>query len=385
MKKILLLTVITLLSISAYAKIWRVNNSPVLDGDVLQVSLLFNNTNTAADPEAANGDSIYIEPSTTGYNNFVVNKQVFIFGYGYFIGSNLGMQASAERAFTNQVEFVAGSAGSTISGIEVTGSMFTTNVANITITRCLMSSFILFGYTTNATGIKLNKCFITSQMNESSSLAAATSIGINIENCIFSATSNGNLSGLIFPTRVKGLIRNCVFNGANSFNCFNFYVANNIFVGNTNFGTVSNSGNNVYRNNILSYSSNAQNSLVTNIAPNSSNLFGQNMDPIFVGTTDNAFIAGSTFNNRINLTGFNFESRFDLETTANVATAGGESGTTVGGATVTTPACGVYGGTDPYRKGGFPNIPRITALTIPPSVSNGAATMTISVSSSSNN
>jgi hypothetical protein len=295
------------------------------------------------------------------------------------------MQANAERAFTSQVEFAAGSAGSAISGFEVTGTIFTTNVANITITRCLMSNFNLFGYTTNATGIKLNKCFITNQVNESASLAAVTSIGINIENCIFSATSNVNLTGLVFPTKVKGLIRNCVFNNVQFLTCFNFYIANNIFVGNTNFGTLSNSGNNVYRNNILSYTSNAQNNLVTNIAPNSSNLFGQNMDPIFVGTTDNTFIAGSLFNNRINITGFNFESRFDLETTANVAKAGGESGTTFGGATVTTPACGVYGGTDPYRKGGFPNIPRITALTIPPSVSNGAATMTISVSSSSNN
>jgi len=49
---------ITLLALTTQAKIWRVNNSPILDGDVLQVTTLFNNTNTPADPEAANGVSI---------------------------------------------------------------------------------------------------------------------------------------------------------------------------------------------------------------------------------------------------------------------------------------------------------------------------------------
>ena len=111
------------------------------------------------------------------------------------------------------------------------------------------------------------------------------------------------------------------------------------------------------------------------------------MAPIFVGATDNTFVAGTTFNNRIQIdgTGSDVETRFQLEPVANVATAGGESGTTFGGATVTTPACGAYGATDPYRRGGFPNIPHITALAVPATVSNGAATMTISVSSSSNN
>ena len=385
MKKILLITAIISLALTTQAKIWRVNNNPTLDGDVLEVATLFDNTNNATNPEAANGDSIYVEPSVNFYNAFTVNKQVSIFGYGYFIGSNLGMQANAQRAFTNQIQFATGSAGSTVSGIECTGSIFSTNVSNITITRCLMNSFFLNAYTANATGIRLDKCYITSQVFDQSFGPAPFSVGFTMENCIVSATSNANLSGIAFAQKVRGLIRNCTFNQANNLRCFNFFIANNIVVGNTDFGDITNSGNNVYRNNILSYPSNVQNNFVTNSAPNTGNLFAQNMDPIFTGTTDNTFNAGITFNNRINITGLNFESRFDLEATANVATAGGESGTTFGGATVTTPACGAYGATDPYRKGGFPNIPRITALTVPATISNGAATMNISVSSSSNN
>ena len=57
-----------------------------------------------------------------------------------------------------------------------------------------------------------------------------------------------------------------------------------------------------------------------------------------------------TFNNRINVTGSDVESRFELDAITNVATAGGESGETVGGASIISPA---YGATDPYRRGGF--------------------------------
>jgi len=385
MKKLLLLTTIVLLALSTQAKIWRVNNNPTLDGDVLQVSTLFNGTNTVADPEAANGDSIYVEPSVDNYAGFNVNKQVSIFGYGYFLAQNAGMQANAQNAFTDQVNFVTGSAGSSISGFQVNNTIFTSNVSNITITRCLMNNFGLNSYTANATGIRLDKCFISSQVFEQITSAPVTTIGFAMENCVISTAANSGVSGIVFTQKVRGLIRNCTFNNMGSLLCFNFFIANNIAVGNVNTGTISNSGNNVYRNNILSYPNNAQNAFVTNTAPNSGNLFAQNMAPVFVGNTDNTFVAGTTFNNRINVTGLDVESRFELKAVANVATAGGESGTTFGGATVTTPACGAFGATDPYRKGGFPNIPRITALTVPASVSNGAANMTISVSSSSNN
>ncbi len=385
MKKLTLLTAIICLALTTQAKIWRVNNNPTLDGDVLEISTLFDNTNTVTNPEAANGDSIYVEPSVNIYGGITVNKLVSIFGYGYFLASNVGMQANTQRAFVQNVNFITGSAGSTISGVECNNSFFTTNVSNITITRCLMSSFFLNAYSANASGIRLDKCFIISQIFDQSFGAAAFTVGFTMENCIFSNTVNGATTGITLGQKVRGLVRNCTFNQAGFLRCFNFFIANNILVGNTDFGDITNSGNNVYRNNILSYPSNTQNTFVTNTAPNSGNVFAQNMDPIFTGTTDNTFVAGSTFNNRINVTGLNVESRFELEATANAATAGGESGTTLGGATVTTPACGAYGATDPYRKGGFPNIPRITSLTLPATVANGAATMSISVSSSSNN
>lgn len=389
MKKITPLVVIVVIlfcSLQTSAKIWRVNNNPSLDGDVLQASTLFDNTNNATNPEAASGDSVYLEPSATAYNAFSLNKtNIVIIGYGYFLHENTGLQANTNYARVNSfIEFLATSTGSSISGVVVDGLIYCTNVSNITITRCFIQYLLMNAYLTNATGIRLDKSYVRYQVYDQSINAAVTSITVNIENCIFSDTTNNGTTGVGFGNKIRGLLRNNTFNQCGQIYCYNFYIANNIIVGNTNFGNVTQAGNNIYRNNILSYPSNTTNTFVTNTVPNSGNVFAQNMAPVFVGTTDNTYVAGSTYNNRIDKTGSTLEGRFDLKGGSPVLTAG-ESGTTFGAATVNTPACGAYGATDPYRKGGFPAIPRIYSLSVPASVPNGAPTMTIAVSSSSNN
>jgi hypothetical protein len=389
MKKITPLVIIIislLLNLQTSAKIWRVNNNPSLSANVLQPSTLFDNVNNATNPEAASGDSVYLEPSGTAYNAFSVNKtNIVILGYGYFLHENTGLQANTNYArVTSYIEFLATSTGSSVSGVAVDGQIYCTNVSNITITRCFIQYLLMNAYLTNATGIRLDKCFVRYQLYDQSINAAVTSITVNVENCIFSDTTNNATTGVGFGNKIRGLLRNNTFNGCGQIYCYNFYIANNIFVGNTNFGNVTQAGNNIYRNNILSYPSNATNAFVTNTSPNSSNVFAQNMAPVFVGTPDNVFVSGSTYNNRIDKTGSTLEGRFDLKA-GSPALLAGESGTTFGAATVTTPACGAYGATDPYRKGGFPAIPRIYSLTVPAIVPNAAATITIGISSSSNN
>jgi hypothetical protein len=380
---ILVLTVFTFFN--ANAKIWRVNNNPSLDGDVLQASTLFDNINNATNPEAASGDSVYLEPSTTVYNGFSVNKtNIVILGYGYLLNENTGFQANPNFARVSSIDFLSTSTGSSISGVFIEGTATCTNVSNVTISRCFMFYFGLSTYNANGTGIRLDKSYIRYYIYDGSIATAVTSVTVNVENCIFSDTTNNATTGVLFGNKIRGLLRNNTFNQCGQIHCFNFYIANNIFVGNTSFGNVTQAGNNIYRNNILSYPSNTTNTFVTNTLPNGGNIFAQNMAPVFVGTPDNVFVSGSTFNNRIDKTGSTLEGRFDLRG-GSPALGVGENGTTFGGATVTGPACGATGATDPYRKGGFPAIPRITALTVPATVPNGAATMNISVSSSSNN
>ena len=382
----LVFMMVTLFSgLQTSAKIWRVNSNPSLNADVLQPNTLFDGTSNATNPEAAAGDSIYLEPSGTAYSGFTVNKaNIVILGYGYFLNENTGKQVNANNAQVSSIDFSSTSGGSSVSGVLVNNTISCSNVSNITITRCYMDFFYLYSYTANATGIRLDKSYIRIYVADQSIAAAVTSITVNIENCILSDTANNATSGIGFGNKVRGLLRNNTFNNSNQLHCFNFYIANNIVVGNTNFGTVTQAGNNIYRNNILSYNANTQNNFINNISPNTGNVFAQDMTSVFVGTTDNVANGTTVFNNRIVKTGSTLEGRFDLKAASPALTAG-ETGTTFNSVAVTTPACGAYGATDPYRKGGFPAIPRIYSLTVPATVPNGAATMTIAVSSSSNN
>ncbi len=388
MKKLSLLSILLLCTtLACNAKIWRVNNNPSLSKDVLEASTLFDGTNNISNPEAASGDSIYFEPSTNVYGGFTVTKtNIVIMGTGYFLAENTGLQASSNNSKISSIEFGPLSTGSSVTGVEITSVVYLT-ASNIAISRCLLPTAYIYNYAANATGLRIDKCFISGSLIETSTQPAVTSITISVENCIFSATSQGGgNSGFSVGQKVRGLFRNNTLNQSGQMYCYNFYIANNIFVGNTGFGNVSQSGNNVYKNNLLAYPSNAQNAFVTNSLPNTGNLFAVNMAPVFTGTTDNVYNAGSSiYNNYIDLTGFTQEGRFILKTTANPALAGGESGTTFGGTVVTTPNCGAYGATDPYRKAGIPPIPTIYSLTVPATVANGAASMNISISSRSNN
>lgn len=391
MKKITSLLVIVIsvmFTMQSQAKIWRVNNNPSLSADVLQPSTLFDNTNNATNPEAAAGDTVYIEPSATTYNGFDVNKaNIVVIGYGYFLSSNPNQQVNSNNAKVNDIFFQVGSAGSSVSGLEIVSSGIFIYTSNVTITRCKTQN-VYIANLTNATGIRIDKCYIVGSLSESGVGAAVTSITIAVENCIFSGVGDGNfMTGVGLSNKVRGLFRNNIMNYCSQFYGFNFYIANNIFIYLINFGSVVNSGNNVFRNNLFSHpitqSQYAQ--VGGNTAPNSGNVFSVNMANVFNGPTDNVYNAGTnTYNNYILLGAFTPESRYELKV-GSTAIAAGESGTTFGAATVTTPNCGAYGATDPYRKGGFPAIPRIYALTVPSSVPNGAPNMTISVSSSSNN
>jgi hypothetical protein len=388
MKKITPLVIVILFSsLQSSAKIWRVNNNPSLDGDVLEATTLFDNSNTATNPEAAAGDSVYFEPSATAYAGFSVNKaNISILGYGYFLSSNPGSQANTNNARIQSISFLATSSASNVSGVEVVDGIYI-YASNITATRCFVNNMYLYN-ATNATGIRIDKCYIRAGLNDQGVGAAVTSVTIAVENCIFSGIGDGNfITGVNLSNKIRGLFRNNVMNYCSQFYGFNFYIANNIFTYQTGFGTVSNSGNNVFRNNLFSFpitqAGYAQ--VGGNIAPNSGNVFSVNMANVFNGPTDNVYNSGTnTYNNYILLGTFTPESRYELKA-ASTALLAGESGTTFGAATVTTPACGAYGATDPYRKGGFPAIPRIYSLTVPATVPNGAPTMTIAVSSSSNN
>jgi hypothetical protein len=397
MKKITLVLFLFVLSATVLnAKVWRVNNNPSLDADVLQASTLFDNTNNASNPEAAANDTIYFEPSTSTYSGFSVDMpNIVIMGYGYFLSLNPNMQAMANTPSVSYISFHNGSAGSKVTGLEINTAIYI-YTSNITVSRCLAGSIEMYHDATSTTynNIAINKCYLQG-ITSPGIHASVTSVSISIENCIFSSKNDlSNCNGISLNNKVRGLIRNNTFNYANNIYCYNFYIANNIIVHNTNFGDVNNSGNNVFRNNVFSHPINntSYNMVNGNNGANSGNQFTTDMSLVFKGATNNTFNGGGTFNNFItSVGGFTLESKFELKVPPagpfpnNPAIGTGETGTTVGGATVLSPDCGSYGATDPYRAGGFPNIPRIKTLSIPATIGVNATNMTISVSSESNN
>jgi hypothetical protein len=372
MKKITLVLLVALITtLTTQAKIWRVNNDASKGADYTDIQTCISNINTF------NGDTVHIEPSTNVYAGANINKSVIIIGNGYFLagpGGNANLQQNVATTRVNFLNFNQGSAatpfsgsnGCSIAGLDIAGGLQLNNVANITITRCLIGGDITFNAygNTAVAGIRITKNFITSGLN-ATNFTGTPSVDVTFENNIFSLPAgfaNGNIS-IVLPTTMKGLFRNNIFNeGSSRLGINNFYVTNNIFTGavlnNTNV-------NNVYKNNIF-------------VAANAGNgvLNGVNGNVTGVAIT-NIFATNVTLSTSIG------DNRFQLLTggpNPNPAIDGGE---TIGA--VVTPDCGSFGATDPYRPSGIPAVPTIYSLIIPTGVPTGATSMQISVSTRSNN
>jgi hypothetical protein len=374
MKKQILLAVFLVVTLAANAKIWRVNNDATKDPDVAQASILFDGTNNGGNPEAANGDTIHIEPSATVYNGFTVNKQVVIIGNGYLLTNNPGLQVNSNNSEANGIVFAVGSENSIMSGIASIGIQLT-NVANITVTRCRIGNLTFATYNAAKAGIVITKNFITGSVTNTGFTVAGDAT-ISFENNIFGSPTGNAGNNLNLSNQCRGLFRNNVWAGTiNNIILSNFYFTNNItiFSGSTN---VLGGSNNVIKNNL-----NNRGAAVTGGLPAGNG--NQNITDIQMrGTTAllGDVFAGDVFNTTSTTTG---DARFELRIggpNTNPAIATGE---TI--APVNTPDLGVYGATDPYKKSGIPAVPTIYGLTVPPSVPPTATNMNVTISTRSNN
>jgi hypothetical protein len=381
MKPYFILLLIITLATTAQAKIWRVNNDPTKDPDVVQASTLFDGTNTGANPEAANGDTIHIEPSATVYNGFTVNKQVVIIGNGYLLTNNTGLQVNTNNSDMSGVTFVVGSENSIIMGVNITGTTLLTNVGNITITRCRLANALRFNaYAAAKTGIVVTKNFISAGI-DNPSFTAGGDATITFENNIFSqiAGFGTGAASISLSAQCRGLFRNNVYSfGLSSIAISNFYITNNIFIGTTSaFTSVLGGNNNVIKNNLNNWGTTGG----TGGLPAGNG--NQNILAVQMWGTTSALgdvFAGDVFNTTSTTPG---DARFELRIggpNPNPAVATGE---TI--APVTTPNLGAYGATDPYKKSGIPAVPTIYGLTVPATVSPTATNMNVTISTRSNN
>jgi hypothetical protein len=359
MKKLILSSLATFfIATTLQAKIWRVNNNAGIVADVTSPATLFDGTNTMANPEAANGDIIHIEPSATTYAFFTVNKQVTIIGNGFFLsgaGSNPGLQENTLTSKLTTLRFNTGSAGTKIIGIELTATIdFTSGYSgnvDLVFEKCFIpqGSAITFVGGLTYSNIAFRKCrFAGINM----SVTSSTINNFTVENCIMV----GNVFWIKPAAATNFVVRNNTFdvssNPAVDFN--NAYVANNIFL----VGSSSNNFNScIVKNNL--FTNNQTGITVGPLSTNGNNLISQTLASIITNTGTN-------------------DTKYQL--------AGG-SPAIGGGVDISgqKPDCGAFGGNDPYKLSGIPGIPTIYGLTVPANIATGQTTMTVNISTRNNN
>jgi hypothetical protein len=360
MKRISTLIAFIAICTTAQAKIWRVNNNSTIDADVLQISTLFDGTNNATNPEAANGDTIHVEPSATTYSRPFINKQVVIIGNGYLLigtGSNTGLQENSLTSPMQTPNFSIGSAGTKIIGMDLQGfgvefaTGFNGNV-NLTFEKCRFNTNIWFNFAANTTysNISVRKCFIDGA--NSTPPATTTLNNFTIENCVQSGF------GFYFQPSLGTniVIRNNTFVTASNIDIRlqNAYVANNLFLTGTGVNTFISCN---VKNNI--FTANQTGVTVGPLSINGNNLISQAIATVVVNTGSN-------------------DAKFQLAA-GSPAISGGVD---IAGQ---KPNCGAFGGNDPYKLSGIPGIPTIYSLSVPTSIPVGTATMNVTLSTRNNN
>jgi hypothetical protein len=331
------------ISLTTYAKIWRVNNNPGVATDFTT----FNACITSV--SVLNGDTVHIEASATAYSNSsrISKRLIFIGTVGLVsgAGTNSGLQANTETAFfSGAIQFDSLASGSRFLGLNLANDLWLDPRAdNIRFERCRFNNISWFenapSTANRAQNIVFNKCYFSGV----STTPQFYYDNLEITNCIITSTFGFNASNI-----GSAVIRNNVFQGGVTLP--NSYFANNILLNigagsfNVTFSTI--------RNNISQF---------TGVLPaGDGNQQGFSQAVLFVGSVGNStdgqwrLAAGSP------------------------AIGAGE---TVGGI---TPDCGAYGTADPYRLSGIPPVPTIYSLTVPTSVSVGQP-LNITVSTRSNN
>ncbi|PZR25661.1 MAG: hypothetical protein DI535_17150 [Citrobacter freundii] len=313
------------------AKVWRINNTVGINANFTQIS------EAVASSSVSAGDTLYVEGSSAIYNTVELKKRLVIIGPGYFLAgtaSNPGLQYHTQPATINTFYLDSLGSGSVIMGLS--GYFYLSGgVDNLTLTR---NNFSLYTYNLQNTGqvnsnIKITKNYLTVSVSFTMENAEITN-NIISGPCSVNSTNNKNI-----------LLRNNVITYGSP-NISGAYVSNNIFT--VTSATFTNSTvryNIATGNNVLPAGNNNQNNIALNT--------------IFVasGSSDGYY-----------------------RLLANSPAIG--AGEPINGV---TPDAGAFGTADPYRLSGIPAIPSIYELNVPASVPATASSMTVTISTRSNN
>lgn len=322
MKKLIPLSILfaaLFFSNNTYATIWRVNNTPGVNAN-------YTSPQTACDaPTTLAGDTIHIEPSASGYGSLSITKPLVIIGNGFFLTLDTLLQVSPYESYCSYISVSGGGSGTVVQGMYMSSFYFQTN--NILARRNYVGGYFYIYNGANNCTILDN--YIAGGLSEQSGPVSNLNVSNNIINTCSISLGADYTSG-VFENNT------CVGGGVS---LYNFQIDNNIF--NTTAFTPNNC---VYFNNI----------------GNTTQFGTANGNQQNVTMVNNVFVASGTTDGQFVLKG------------GSPAIGAGSGGVD----------CGAFGGPNPYKIAGIPNVPTIYKLTVPPT---GTTNINVTISTRSNN
>lgn len=203
---ILLIAFFTLCTLSG--TVYVVNNQPNTDPDFSSLS--------AAYAAAADGDTLYICGSATGYGDLTLTIPLTLIGPGYFLTANPQTQATGYSAVLGTITYSTGSSGSLISGCQL--SRINVNTGNIIIKRNYINDSILSSspsipIAAGVSNIAVVQNYLQRGTNYTSSLISAlgTNSAIYIANNILYSSSGSGFTILSIASSSTSTVENNIF------------------------------------------------------------------------------------------------------------------------------------------------------------------------------
>jgi len=320
MKKLFTVFLVAALAVSVQAKIVYLNNNVQKDAS----KNLFNNLNDAYAACTSPGDTVYVEGSVHGYGRLDIDKRITLIGPGYFLTSNDQTHVNKTYASFDDIRLNAGSGGTIIKGIVIDyySAWILVRTDNIKIENCYLRYGISFDKSSN------------NNINN-----------IEIKGCYFNSTD----ANIGYGYGYSGIIDNIVF-------------SNNIFNGEFHLPSGSKGiiSNNLFKSDVFKPKTTSAMEIINNIffSDNPDNVEVQPLPDVSVshnicisnilGTDNNnqAFVTEGTL--FVGADGNSSDGQYQLATTSPARNAG-KNGVDIG----------PFGGPEPYRLSGLPQLPNI--------------------------
>lgn len=336
MKTLFIFFTIVLLITTLQAKVVYLNNN------LEAPNISENQYTTWADAYAAAsaGDTIYIVGSNFSYGDFTINRSLTIIGPGYYLTQNSETQVNKEIAEIHYLILGEGADGTHLIGLAVTGNygiLVTDQIDNLLLENCYIQ-VISLGFNANYIyeNLEIKKCFIFGQIQ-------------------FNYNYNAHIANLVLTNNIIGGNVN-IEEGSNGIISHNLFLSNFLSLDAASSFEFS---NNIYLNKNETY-------FTIQSLPDASVHHNISLTGAF-GDANNNFTApeSTLFNTDQNATS---DGMYMLSENS-PAKGAGSNGSDIG----------PFGGPDPYRLSGLPNLPNIYELSTVGLVSGDKLPVTIKI------